>query len=324
MSLSVPIVLIISLCFCFRAFLCPLKHSHPTGADIPSLCDGDIDGHRGKLSTEIVLDVPQSPTSLEQSLSSHVPNLQMYRAASIESGSSGYSATTTAGLLPSATNLPLHLQTPHVISASASPTATATSGFILQPAPPRLPPSLSCKTDLPADQKAVLVKRTRKLEKVLGEPLPENTVEKFVVEPSMGATTTITRIEEGPWPRPHTEFIPEWLREDCVPQRASRPASMMTAQEGQSRSSRIARVLLGDPAPPVPTDLRVYVSRERHVAESREGEMKERQRADRLERIMVAPQPVPTSPVLSEPETSPEDVSRRTRRMQLTKVCYEN
>jgi hypothetical protein len=200
---------------------------------------------------------------------------------------------------------------------------------------------MTTRSDLPAEQKNILVKRTRKLERVLGEPLPENTVERVVVEPTMAPTTISTKVQDAPWPRIKRQAeIPEWLREDCVPQRAERPASVASGSSGDpfggppavTTRSKIARVLLGDPAPTLPTDIRVYVRRELHVAETREGELFTQRRTNMLANpAALTPRFKGGAGGTAESSSggsvnipSPEETGRRARRSQLSKVRFSS
>lgn len=244
---------------------------------------------------------------------------------SIESGDSGYaeSTTTLANLLPSTSsaasaashNAPYSRQQPTV--------PNQVYGSLME----RLPAAMASKSDLTADQKAQLVKRTRKLERMLGEQLTEPTIERFVVEPVTATTTVTTKVEEDVWPSSNSS-APEWLREDCVPQRVV-DHGPSDPKSSQRKGGRLARAIRGEAAMPVTAGLRVYVARETTVAETLVRGEQQLVRGEQHHQInlIVAPPSSPgatTSTDASSPPSSPtrsaEDAARTARRLQLAKL----
>lgn len=90
---------------------------------------------------------------------------------------------------------------------------------LLPAVPPRsTPTTLSTTKDLNATQRAQLLRRARKLEQVLGETLREAQVGEHIVEPAATGTT----VDRHAWPEAAVAVaVPEWDKEDVVPQRAS-------------------------------------------------------------------------------------------------------
>ncbi|KAK8854670.1 hypothetical protein IAR55_003409 [Kwoniella newhampshirensis] len=120
-------------------------------------------------------------------------------------------------------------------------------------------PDLTSKMDLTPEQRSLLLRRTRKLEQMLGKTLPEIQVENLVVEPMRTTSTYVTNVKDDVWPVTPPQSAggrrrtPEWEREDCVPQRAhgssSTQAAELTKGASSSRSggtlTRKARAVLG-------------------------------------------------------------------------------
>lgn len=157
--------------------------------------------------------------------------------------------------------------------------------------------SLSTAT-LEQQQKALLIRRNRKLGQVLGVSLPESDVGQYVVEPSVASTTVLTKVEAS-WPENRG---PEWSRDDCVPHLADE-------EDHEDRMPRRTKSKLRRPieAVKVPENLQVYVSRETSVTET------------------VAPathnplDSAPSSPPSTPPQTREEAIRAR-RRAQLAKL----
>lgn len=110
---------------------------------------------------------------------------------------------------------------------------------------------------------------------MLGESLGEDDIEKFIIQPNQGPMTVMTGYAIGEWPvRDSTRRVPEYDREDCVPnilpltERGDRKDSVGL---GRSRSvTRRAREVLGldSEGSRQQEALKVYVGRERSVAET--------------------------------------------------------
>lgn len=121
--------------------------------------------------------------------------------------------------------------------------------------------SLSTST-LEQQQKALLIRRNRKLGQVLGVSLPESDVGQYVVEPSVASTTVLTKVEAA-WPEHRG---PEWSRDDCVPQLAEPDEAGEDRGVGVRRTkSKLKRPI---EAMKLPDNLQVYVSRETSVTET--------------------------------------------------------
>ncbi|KAL7422428.1 hypothetical protein Q5752_003076 [Cryptotrichosporon argae] len=181
---------------------------------------------------------------------------------------------------------------------------------------PRMPPAISSKNELTADQKARLVRRTRKLEQVLGETLHEATVERFVIEPSTMTQTVLTRVEsdDAAWPATPAAAAPEWVKADCVPRR-SKEDDAAKLDRSASKIARKAKAALGVArhASKTDDDIKVYVAREMRVSETTVA----------MKPAALAASPMsPAESVEQEwgVDEAEDEGSRRTRRMQLTKL----
>lgn len=292
------------------------------------------------------MTVPSTPTTPSR-LYDHSEHLATYspthgRSGSLDSlpslhPSLSESVTTLSRLLPSSSPVP------PVPSLPRPNTRTS-----LPPLPP-LPP-LPARNDLLPEQRAVLLRRARKIEQVLGEPLPESQVERLVVDPSHASTTVVTSINhewpETPSPRGK---VPEWDQEDCVPRTVRRgPEGMATAmamstsnansgsgvlgggnlvRSGSVFAKKAKKALRRDRKDDESSDLKVYVAREMRVVETTvRGGSSEAARPgiNRQEWLDPASPTGPMSP--SSPtdtldqRSEEEDRARRTRRQQLAKV----
>jgi hypothetical protein len=117
------------------------------------------------------------------------------------------------------------------------------------------------RNDLSPEQRAVLLRRTRKAEQVLGEELCETEVERHIIEPVQTSRTIVTRASQD-----HvTDMpdVPEYDRRDCEPQ-------LRPSQDSYSQARAAVRALaaFGFGEKQMPSDLRVYVQKERQVAET--------------------------------------------------------
>lgn len=198
--------------------------------------------------------------------------------------------------------------------------------------------SLGSRSDLSPERKAQLVRRTRKLERVLGEPLPEKHIEQFVIEPSLSTTNIMTKLEENVWPTtPVTTAPPEWERADVVPrcdrvpkeeleEEAESPAQPVQRLAHQRSRSGLAlsrvRSLIGGRDVAAPAKLVVSLTREVHTIETQvRSHPMMRHSVNRDEQH---PQPLtPDTPLSSKTVSTietPEEASRRQRRQQLAKV----
>ncbi|WVQ80163.1 hypothetical protein IAT38_002268 [Cryptococcus sp. DSM 104549] len=180
---------------------------------------------------------------------------------------------------------PLLSQSAHTQTyATAGPGASHTA-----PSPSRQPPLTTTTTTLTPSQRTMLLRRTRKLEQVLGESLPEQQISRHVVDPLNGVTTFDTRVAEDAWPESPMpgapgaagRRTPEWEREDCVPQRVKNdPYATGAGAGGKPGLSRSGSTLAkkakaafslgggGGEKKDSAEDLRVYVSRQMRVTQT--------------------------------------------------------
>jgi hypothetical protein len=231
--------------------------------------------------------------------STQIPRMRT-RSKSIDSISLNDSVT--ALLLPASSRLPLIRQT-------------------------TLPEEMVARNDLDPEQRAILLRRAKKLEQLLGEAL-----ERLLIDPIHASRTITTRLAETDeaWPDSPTGTTrsggkEEWTKEDVVP----RKGKAVDPPNGLARSgsilARTARAALGM-AGEKKNDLAVYVSREVRVSETGVRGAKPRPRNSAStppgrESMSLAAmlRDGPVSPTHT--EESEDDSARRTRRLQLAKVC---
>jgi hypothetical protein len=236
--------------------------------------------------------------------STQIPRMRT-RSKSIDSISLNDSVT--ALLLPASSRLPLIRQT-------------------------TLPEEMVARNDLDPEQRAILLRRAKKLEQLLGEALDERSIERLLIDPIHASRTITTRLAETDeaWPDSPTGTTrsggkEEWTKEDVVP----RKGKAVDPPNGLARSgsilARTARAALGM-AGEKKNDLAVYVSREVRVSETGVRGAKPRPRNSAStppgrESMSLAAmlRDGPVSPTHT--EESEDDSARRTRRLQLAKVC---
>lgn len=188
-----------------------------------------------------------------------------------------------------------------------------------------VPLEITSRNDLPRDQRAMLVKRTRKLEQILGQPLDETQIERLIIQPSTAIRTVTTEVTNDTWPDSPLQRsrVPEWAREDCVPRIIRGEGSPEGSRSISSVITR-ARAALGlaKRADGDETNLEVYVRREMRVSETAARGVAPQQNPS------LASPNTPTSPAdqyesewLDEPENE-DEATRRARRHQLAKVSY--
>jgi len=237
--------------------------------------------------------------------STQIPRMRT-RSKSIDSISLNDSFT--ALLLPASSRLPLIRQT-------------------------TLPEEMVARNNLDPEQRAILLRRAKKLEQLLGEALDERSIERLLIDPIHASRTITTRLAETDeaWPDSPTGTTrsggkEEWTKEDVVPRKgkAVDPPSSGLARSG-SILARTARAALGM-AGEKKNDLAVYVSREIRVSETGIRGAKPRPRHSAStppgrENMSLAAmlRDGPVSPTHT--EESEDDSARRTRRLQLAKVC---
>ncbi|KAK4685630.1 hypothetical protein P7C73_g4512, partial [Tremellales sp. Uapishka_1] len=181
----------------------------------------------------------------------------------------------------------------------------------------RLQAPLESRNKLLPEQRALLVRRTRKLEQVLGEPLGEKQIERLIVEPSTSSTTVVTRYEGSAWPASPSSksATPEWAKEDCVPRRVANHSAGSVNRSGSKMAKKVSAALGRER--PREEELVIHVERELRVAET--AQTHRPRRSDRNAPMRGDASPVsPLSPASIEMDE--DEVSRRARRLQLAKL----
>jgi hypothetical protein len=240
--------------------------------------------------------------------STQIPRMRT-RSKSIDSISLNDSVT--ALLLPASSRLPLIRQT-------------------------TLPQEMVARNDLDPEQRAILLRRAKKLEQLLGEALDERSIERLLIDPIHASRTITTRLAETDeaWPDSPTGTMrsggkEEWTEEDVVPRKgkAVDPPPNGLARSGSilARTARAALGMAGEKKNDK-NDLAIYVSREIRVSETGVRGAKPRPRNSAStppgrESMSLAAM-LRDGPVSStHTEESEDDSARRTRRLQLAKVC---
>jgi hypothetical protein len=212
---------------------------------------------------------------------------QRGRSRSIDSISlhPSISDSVTGLLIPPISTLPLPLVRPGLEHRSTSSI---------------LPRELVAKNELDPEQRAILVRRARKLEQILGHSLDERDIERLLIDPITAPRTITTQVTDQAWPgspspgsssrsakakEGRRRSLAEWQKEDCVP-RLDRnvdipPTATSGPSHGLARSgsflARKARAALGmgpgsgGEKKKGRSDLAVYVSREVRVSETLDG-----------------------------------------------------
>jgi len=191
------------------------------------------------------------------------------------------------------------------------------------------------RNDLDPEQRAILLRRAKKLEQLLGEALDERSIERLLIDPIHASRTVTTRLAETDeaWPDSPTGTMrrggkEEWTKEDVVPRKgkAVDPPSNGLVRSG-SILARTARAALGMGGEKK-NDLAVYVSREIRVSETGVRGAKPRPRHSASTppgretlslAAMLRDGPV-SSTRAEESDANEDDSARRTRRLQLAKV----
>ncbi|ODN90799.1 hypothetical protein L198_06116 [Cryptococcus wingfieldii CBS 7118] len=184
-----------------------------------------------------------------------------------------------------------------LLKRSLPPTASETSLRLVKPAFTPRPSNISLigstSTTLTPSQRTLLVKRTRKLEHLLGQPLPEAQIEQSLIEPLNGVREYDVQVGEA-WPESPSpgssataraaqddergRRVPEWEREDCLVRRV--PAGLgggsLPSLHGEDDLAKPVKMSLAQkalaafnlPAPQKSDELKVYVSRQMRVTET--------------------------------------------------------
>jgi hypothetical protein len=205
------------------------------------------------------------------------------------------------------------------------------------------------KNDLDPEQRAILLRRAKKLEQLLGQSLDERSIERLLIDPIHASRTVTTDISDEAWPDSPTHSASgsgrkaEWQKDDCVPRKMKLvdPTPPTPSHGGLARSgsfiARTARAALGLGGKE--KDLAVYVSREVRVSETGVRGAKPRPRHSmslstppgsvnsELNQSSLPRRELGGSPggaELEDGEGTEDEAARRTRRLQLAKVCHRN
>ncbi|KAK6910780.1 hypothetical protein I203_104812 [Kwoniella mangroviensis CBS 8507] len=155
----------------------------------------------------------------------------------------------------------------------ASPTKPSKTDNKISPFPPTKVnvgrfTDIRARNDLTPEQRAILLRRTRKLEQMLGEALPEKQIEKLVIDPVNSSSTYLTKNSEDSWPKtpPSSSKVPEWARDDVIPHRAKdsspEPHQNLNVVKSKGSLADKAKAALGlGSGAGGKDDLKVYVSR---------------------------------------------------------------
>jgi hypothetical protein len=304
----------------------PINHALKDSTSSTRSSSSNDSGTKVRFSNRDPLDtIEDSPNTIRSSPSRHRPaasvsnldtihprpstQIPRMRTRSKSIDSISLNDSVTALLLPASSRLPLIRQT-------------------------TLPEEMVARNDLDPEQRAILLRRAKKLEQLLGEALDERSIERLLIDPIHASRTITTRLAETDeaWPDSPTGTTrsggkEEWTKEDVVPRKgkAVEPPSNGLGRSG-SILARTARAALGMAgAGEKKNDLAVYVSREVRVSETGVRGAKPRPRHSAStppgrESMSLAAmlRDGPVSPTHT--EESEDDSARRTRRLQLAKV----
>lgn len=203
--------------------------------------------------------------------------------------------------------------------------------------PSTLSTELVSKNDLNPGQRAVLLRRAKKLEQLLGQSLDERSIERLLIDPIHQVRTVTTQADEEVWPSTPLggRNDREWQREDCAP-RKGKQVDTSTSVPGLARSGSVlakrARAALGldGKSKTAPRgDLAVYVSREMRVSETAVRGVKpvrdsiSSPPAAVVQHHIKRNMPISPKSILDDmdEDIDEDEVLRRKRRLQLAKVC---
>ena len=212
--------------------------------------------------------------------------------------------------------------------------------------PSTFPAELVSKNDLNPDQRAVLLRRAKKLEQLLGQSLDERSIERLLIDPIHQVRTVTTQAENEVWPSTPLggRKDREWQRDDCVPRKGKQVDTSMgmgtsASMPGLARSGSVlakrARAALGldgkyKSAPR--GDLAVYVSREMRVSETAVRGVKpvrdsiSSPPATVVQHDIKRNMPISPKSILDDmdEDIDEDEVLRRKRRLQLAKVILDS
>lgn len=197
-----------------------------------------------------------------------------------------------------------------------------------------LPTELATRNELNAEQRAVLLRRAKKLEQMLGESLDERSIERLLIDPIHAIRTVTTHAAEEAWPSSPADGgrQAEWQRDDVVPRKGRQADMPGLARSGSvlAKRARAALGLEGKTKSGANGDLAVFVSREMRVSETSVRGVRPAIRnslssppAAVLQHETVMRSPVSARSIFEEVDEEDEnedEALRRTRRMQLAKV----
>ncbi|KJE05418.1 hypothetical protein I311_00624 [Cryptococcus gattii NT-10] len=208
----------------------------------------------------------------------------------------------------------------------------STISISLPSLPPPFPatnPALSMSSSLTPSQRTILIRRTRKLEALLGEPLPESQISQHVIDPLNSVKQFDTHVKEG-WPdSPPADWrrrVPEWEREDCLVQRVKGENDEEGGGEVRGNKSLAQKALEAlnlAGKRPEGERLKVYVSRQMRVTETvTQGDVGMKASVNRAElrTDTVSPTSANSTGADSQwPAGNEGDEGKKIRRQQLTK-----
>ncbi|WWC93470.1 hypothetical protein V866_000305 [Kwoniella sp. B9012] len=237
----------------------PPPRSHKPSASMPSSAGPlSLNNTPRPIAHNRSHTLAQNESLASPSKASHAP--AHLRSASIDSlpslhPSLSESINTLSGLLPPSPTIPSKTDN----KPSPFPTTKVNVGRFTD---------IRARNDLTPEQRAILLRRTRKLEQMLGEALPGNQVEKLVIDPVNSSSTYLTKNSEDSWPKtpPSSSKVPEWARDDVIPHREKDPSPepQQTLKIDRSKNSLAdkAKAALGlGSGAGGRDDLKVYVSR---------------------------------------------------------------
>ncbi|KAE8541857.1 hypothetical protein D1P53_002031 [Cryptococcus gattii VGV] len=200
----------------------------------------------------------------------------------------------------------------------------------LPPPFPATNPALSMGSSLNPSQRTILIRRTRKLEALLGEPLPESQISQHVIDPLNSVKQFDTHVNEG-WPDSPTagwrRRVPEWEREDCLVQRVKGESD----EEGggkvkgnKSLAQKALEALNLAGRRPEGEHLKVYVSRQMRVTETvTQGDIGMKASVNRAELRTDTVSPTSANSTSADsqwPARNEGDEGKKIRRQQFTKL----
>ncbi|OXG38404.1 hypothetical protein C359_04403 [Cryptococcus neoformans Bt120] len=267
-----------------------------------------------------------SPVTTTNFPTSHFHSLSLRKSASIDSLPSLHPSLTDSVNLE---RRPLLKQPLPPLPTQHRPTqSTITISRPSLPPFPSVNQALSTSSTLTSSQRTILIRRTRKLEALLGETLSESQISQHVVDPLNSVKEFDTQMKEG-WPdSPPAGWgkrVPEWEREDCLVQRVKGENG---EEGGEGKAKSLAQKTLAalnlTSKKPEGDDLKVYVSRQMRVTETvTYGEASTKASVNRAEPVSVTVSPTSANSISADSQWPAEnggDEGKKVRRQQLAKL----